>query len=110
MAASLRAQFTGSRELLKKLASQRVRAGLSQAELAERMRTSQSAIARLEAGSRDVKISTVFRYAMALGERVEWRFVNRVAPRGAKAVQKATSKRRPVLDRLAADDPRNASK
>jgi predicted transcriptional regulator len=37
------------------------------------MGTSQSAVARLESGDVDAKLSTVERYAAALGQRVEWR-------------------------------------
>ena len=43
------------------------------------MGTSQSAVARLEAGDVDAKLSTVERYAAALGRRVEWRIAK--APR-----------------------------
>lgn len=49
------------------LAERRRAAGLSQTEVAARMRTSQSAIARLEAGRGDVRVSTLERYARALG-------------------------------------------
>jgi predicted transcriptional regulator len=37
------------------------------------MGTSQSAVARLEAGEVDTKLSTVERFAAALGQKVEWR-------------------------------------
>src|SRR5260370_15752529 len=37
--------------------------GLSQADVAERMQTSQSAIARLESGQHDAQVSTLARYA-----------------------------------------------
>ena len=37
------------------------------------MGTSQSAVARLEAGQNDVRISTLERYAAALDQRLEWR-------------------------------------
>jgi predicted transcriptional regulator len=47
--------------------------GLSQAEVAARMGTSQSAVARFEAGDLDVRLSTVERYSSALGARLEWR-------------------------------------
>jgi predicted transcriptional regulator len=46
--------------------------GLSQVEVAARMGTSQSAVARFEAGDLDVRLSTVERYSMALGARLEW--------------------------------------
>ncbi|MGZ4726906.1 MAG: helix-turn-helix domain-containing protein [Acidimicrobiales bacterium] len=41
--------------------------GLSQTTVAARMRTSQSAVARLEAGDSDARLSTLARYASALG-------------------------------------------
>jgi predicted transcriptional regulator len=47
--------------------------GVSQVELAARMGTSQSAVARFEAGDLDVRLSTVERYTTALGARLEWR-------------------------------------
>jgi predicted transcriptional regulator len=47
--------------------------GLSQAEVAIRMGTSQSAVARFEAGDLDVRLSTVERYTAALGVKLQWR-------------------------------------
>ena len=47
--------------------------GLSQAEVAARMGTSQSAVARFEAGDLDVRLSTLDRYSTALGARLEWK-------------------------------------
>ena len=46
--------------------------GLSQTQVAARMGTSQSAVARLETGTSDVMMSTVERYASALGLQLEW--------------------------------------
>ena len=51
-----------SRELIASLASRRVELGLSRAEVARRMQTSQAAVARLEA-----RLSTLARYTEALG-------------------------------------------
>jgi predicted transcriptional regulator len=48
--------------------------GLSQTQVAARMGTSQSAVARIETGTADVLLSTVERYASALGGRLEWTF------------------------------------
>jgi len=45
---------------------------LSQTEIAARMGTSQSAVARLESGELDVRLSTLERYAAALGRTVDW--------------------------------------
>ena len=55
------------------LVSLRRELGLSQTEVATRMRTSQSAVARFEAGDLDARLSTLERYTMALGARLEWR-------------------------------------
>ena len=46
--------------------------GLSQTEVAARMGTSQSAVARLEAGEADVRLSTLERYAAAVGLAIDW--------------------------------------
>jgi ribosome-binding protein aMBF1 (putative translation factor) len=52
----------------------RGRAGLSQGELAERMHTSQSAVARLEGGSQNTSIKTLKRFAEATGSRLRIQF------------------------------------
>lgn len=54
------------------LAERRRAVGLTQTEIAARMRTSQSAVARLEAGRDDVRLSTLQRYADALGHTVRF--------------------------------------
>ena len=61
----------------------RTEAGLTQADVAARTGTTQSAIARLESGSskHSPSIATLQRYAGALGCRVEVRFVKRQSPR-----------------------------
>jgi ribosome-binding protein aMBF1 (putative translation factor) len=59
--------------LVRELAGQRQAAGLSQTEVAARMGTSQSAVARLESGDADIRLSTLERYAAALGQRLDWR-------------------------------------
>ncbi len=51
------------RLLIRRLAQERARRRMTQAEVAERMGTSQPAIARLEAAAVDPKLSTVLRYA-----------------------------------------------
>jgi predicted DNA-binding transcriptional regulator YafY/transcriptional regulator with XRE-family HTH domain len=55
------------RELVIRLAGRRAAAGLSQADVAKLMQTSQSAVARLESGRHDAQLSTLARYAEALG-------------------------------------------
>ena len=59
--------------LVKELAEQRQAAGLSQTEVAARMGTSQSAVARLESGTADVRASTLERYAAAVGGQITWK-------------------------------------
>ena len=58
--------------LVRDLAGQRQAAGLSQTEIAARMGTSQSAVARLESGAVDVRASTLERYAAAVGGQITW--------------------------------------
>ncbi len=60
------------RELIEDLVRARQESDLSQTEIAARMGTSQSAVARLESGELDVRLSTVERYAAALGRTVGW--------------------------------------
>jgi predicted transcriptional regulator len=61
------------RALSGELAARRIALGLSQTQIGARMGTSQSAVARLEAGDLDVRLSTLDRYASALGMRLDVR-------------------------------------
>lgn len=61
-------------ELIQDLAARREASGLTQTEVAARMGTSQSAVARLEAGPSDVRASTLERYAAAVGGQIAWTF------------------------------------
>jgi predicted transcriptional regulator len=61
------------RKLGAEFALRRQALGLSQTEVAARMGTSQSAVARLESGALDVRLSTLARYARALGDDVDVR-------------------------------------
>jgi len=60
------------------LVARRRELGLSQTEVAARMGTSQSAVARLEAGSADIRLSTLERYASAVGIALDWHLEDRV--------------------------------
>jgi predicted transcriptional regulator len=60
------------RELIDELVRVRQEGELSQTEIAARMGTSQSAVARLESGALDARLSTLERYAAALGQTVDW--------------------------------------
>jgi predicted transcriptional regulator len=61
------------RQLVEDLVARRHASGLSQTEVAAMMRTSQSAVARLESGHADVRFSTLERYAAALDQHLDWR-------------------------------------
>jgi DNA-binding XRE family transcriptional regulator len=69
---AIRRMSAERRRLVGELAEQRRSAGLSQTEVAARMGTSQSAVARLEAGDADVRASTLERYAAAIGGQITW--------------------------------------
>jgi transcriptional regulator with XRE-family HTH domain len=60
------------RDVVDQLAELRRERGMSQTEVAARMHTSQSAVARLEAGRDDIRVSTLRRYAGALGHTVHF--------------------------------------
>ena len=62
----------GRRALIEELVRTRRDSELSQTEIAARMGTSQSAVARLESGDLDARLSTLERYAAALGRTVDW--------------------------------------
>ena len=78
MAPPRRSRFPGlegagerRRELIEELVRVRRESELSQTEIAARMGTSQSAVARLETGDLDARLSTLERYAAALGRTVD---------------------------------------
>ena len=59
--------------MVEDLVGLRLELGLSQTGVAARMGTSQSAVARLESGEADVRLSTLERYAAALGRVLDVR-------------------------------------
>ena len=63
--AALDEEFGLARELI----AARVRAGFTQAQLAQRMGTTQSAIARLESGAQLPSVKTLLRFAKATDSR-----------------------------------------
>ncbi|MBM7788763.1 helix-turn-helix domain-containing protein [Tenggerimyces flavus] len=65
------------RELGRELVELRRESGLSQTQVAARMGTSQSAVARMEAGDVDVRMSTLERYAAAVGQSLDVRLKGR---------------------------------
>jgi transcriptional regulator with XRE-family HTH domain len=68
--------------LILEVAKARRRAGLSQAELARRMKTTQSTIARLESGRGLPSTRTLGRFAKATGHRLKISFEPLKAKRG----------------------------
>ncbi len=60
------------RSRLRELAALRTERGLTQTQVAARMGTSQSVVARIESGDVDVKLSTLEKYAAAIGARFAW--------------------------------------
>ena len=56
-------------EMARELIAARSRAGLTQGEVAQRMGSTQSVVARLESGRRAPSMRTVQRYAQAVGAR-----------------------------------------
>jgi predicted transcriptional regulator len=73
---SLMEEARQRRELLSALAALRSHSHISQRAIAERIKTSQSAIARLEAGTVDPRLSTLQRYAASVGKRIQWTLVD----------------------------------
>jgi predicted transcriptional regulator len=69
------------RRLIGELAAARREQGLSQTVVAARMGTSQPVVARLESGTVDVRLSTLERYAAAVGRGLDMR----VRPAGGSA-------------------------
>jgi transcriptional regulator with XRE-family HTH domain len=56
-------------DLSQELIAARVRAGLTQAEVAERMGTTQSVVARLESGAQMPSVNTLLKFAKATRSR-----------------------------------------
>lgn len=81
------------RSLLRDLVARREAKGLSQTLVAARMRTSQSAVARLE-GQDDAKESMIDRYAAAIGVTVERRIRNRSTSHSLATSASGSGKRR----------------
>lgn len=76
--------FPGFREMAERrralgteLVARRHALGLSQTEVAARMGTSQSAVARMESGEADMRLSTLERYATAVGYELDLRMHDR---------------------------------
>lgn len=79
---ALRRMAAQRRHLVTELTAERQAARLSQTEVAARMGTSQSAVARLESGEADARASTLERYAAAIGCQITWRLQDPVPAPG----------------------------
>jgi DNA-binding XRE family transcriptional regulator len=75
-------EFDMARELIEA----RSRAGLTQSDVAQRMGTTQSVIARLEGGKGTPSMRTVQRYAQAVGARAVVRIEPQAAPGALRVV------------------------
>lgn len=62
-----------SQAVLRELVRRRKRQRLSQTQVASRMGTSQSAIARIETAGMDIRMSTLERYAAAIGHKINFK-------------------------------------
>ena len=62
------------REVIKMIIAMRIKEGLSQKELAERLETSQSSIARLESGKGNPTLNFLVKLGKALNKRLELRY------------------------------------
>jgi transcriptional regulator with XRE-family HTH domain len=73
-------------DLLDEFLRARAESGLTQAEVAERIGTTQSAVARMESGKgkHSPSIATLTRYAEALGHRLEIRLIRATSYRNAR--------------------------
>jgi len=56
------------------LKSARLEAGLTQSEIAEKLHTNKTAISRIETHTKDIKLSTLEKYAEALGKHISITF------------------------------------
>lgn len=72
-------EFDVEYEVARQMQAARVEAGLTQAALARRMRTTQSVVSRLESGT-NVSLETLVRYAEACGSRLRVQMVRETPP------------------------------
>src|SRR5512138_1173253 len=96
--ADVKAEYDGLDEefrFLDEFLKARAAAGVTQAEVAERIGTTQSAVARLESGrgKHSPSIATLQKYAHALGCRLELRLVNEMVTHKLKGRTKSSTGR-----------------
>jgi transcriptional regulator with XRE-family HTH domain len=71
--------------LIEAVAKARLRSGLTQAQLAKRMKTTQSTVARLESGRGKPSTRTLARFAKATGHRLKISFEPLKKPEAGRA-------------------------
>ena len=88
-------ELTGEFAFLDEVLKARVASGLTQAEVASRLGTTQSAIARLESAApkHSPSIATLQRYAKAMGYKVEIRLIKDGRQTGARAGGRSQKRR-----------------
>src|SRR6266566_5055235 len=74
-----------TRRLVRQLAKERERQGLSQEKVAKALGTKQPNVARLERGAVDPKHTTLVRYASLLGRRIVLQASSATAPKGSRS-------------------------
>lgn len=74
---ALMAAAAERKRLLRELATARRVAGLTQTDVAARMGTSASAVARLERGEMNPTVATLQRFVAAIGKTLDWRLVEK---------------------------------
>jgi len=79
-----------TRRLVRQLAAERERQGLSQEKVAAALGTKQPNVARLERGAVDPKHTTLVRYASLLGRRITLEPVRREEPTSAAGAHRRT--------------------
>ena len=79
-----------TRRLVRQLAAERERQGLSQEKVAAALGTKQPNVARLEGGAVDPKHTTLVRYASLLGRRITLEPVRREEPTSAAGAHRRT--------------------
>lgn len=72
----------------------RERAGLTQEEVAQRLDTKKSAISRIENHAGDIRLSTLERYASAIGWNLSLKLRPGEGPRPTRSLQRTRSARR----------------
>jgi transcriptional regulator with XRE-family HTH domain len=87
-------RLAGEFEFLDEILKARAATGLTQSDIAARIGTTQSAVARLESpvGKHSPSIATLQRYASALGYRLQVRLVKEPAPSYAVKAPKRTAR------------------